>query len=205
MDECRRRIDELDAEIVQRLNARAECALELGRLKESVGLDTYQPARERAVLDHARGREPAGRSTAMPSPGSSSGSSTRTGGSSASRNSERLDRQRRLGDGYPDGDGIEGETGSMVVVMEERASEDQIQHIIATLVEKGFDVHRSTGALRTVLGAVGGNRAFDTRLIEVMEGVQEVLAHHGALQARQSNVQAGEHRRPDGERTDRGG
>lgn len=63
----------------------------------------------------------------------------------------------------------------MVVVMEERASEDQIQHIIATLVDKGFDVHRSTGALRTVLGAVGGNRSFDTRLIQVMEGVQEVL------------------------------
>lgn len=63
----------------------------------------------------------------------------------------------------------------MVVVMEERASEDQIQHIIATLVEKGFDIHRSTGALRTVLGAVGGNRAFDTRLVEVMEGVHEVL------------------------------
>ena len=55
MDECRRRIDELDAEIVRLLNARAECALELGRLKESVGLDTYQPARERAVLEHARG------------------------------------------------------------------------------------------------------------------------------------------------------
>ena len=57
----------------------------------------------------------------------------------------------------------------MVVVMEERASEDQIQHIIATLVDKGFDVHRSTGALRSVLGAVGGNRSFDTRLIEVMD------------------------------------
>ncbi len=63
----------------------------------------------------------------------------------------------------------------MVVVMEERASEDQIQHIIATLVDKGFDVHRSTGALRTVLGAVGGNRSFDKRLIEVMDGVHEVL------------------------------
>ena len=63
----------------------------------------------------------------------------------------------------------------MVVVMEERASEDQIQHIIGTLAEKGFDVHRSTGVLKTVLGAVGGNRAFDTRLLEVMDGVQEVL------------------------------
>ena len=63
----------------------------------------------------------------------------------------------------------------MVVVMEERAPEDRIQHVIATLVEKGFDVHRSTGAMRTVLGAVGGNREFDTRLLEVMEGVHEVL------------------------------
>ena len=63
----------------------------------------------------------------------------------------------------------------MVVVMEERASEDQIQHVIATLVEKQFDVHRSTGALKTVLGAVGGQRGFDTRLIEVMAGVHEVL------------------------------
>ena len=63
----------------------------------------------------------------------------------------------------------------MVVVMEERASEEQIQHIIAQLVEKGFDVHRSTGALKTVLGAVGGKRGFDTRLIEVMDGVHEVL------------------------------
>ena len=63
----------------------------------------------------------------------------------------------------------------MVVVMDERASEAQVQHVIATLGEKGFDVHRSTGATRTVLGAVGGNRGFDTRLLEVMDGVHEVL------------------------------
>ena len=63
----------------------------------------------------------------------------------------------------------------MVVVMEERSSEEEIQHVIAMLDEKGFDVHRSTGALRTVLGAVGGNREFDTRLVEVMDGVHEVL------------------------------
>ena len=63
----------------------------------------------------------------------------------------------------------------MVVVMEERAAESQIQHVIATLVERGFDVHRSTGALKTVLGAVGGNREFDTGLLQVMDGVQQVL------------------------------
>jgi 3-deoxy-7-phosphoheptulonate synthase len=63
----------------------------------------------------------------------------------------------------------------MVVVMEERATEDQVQKVIAQLVEMGFDVHRSTGALRTVIGAVGGNRQCDPRLIEVLEGVHEVL------------------------------
>jgi 3-deoxy-7-phosphoheptulonate synthase len=62
----------------------------------------------------------------------------------------------------------------MVVVMRERASDDQIQSVIAKLIEMGFDVHRSTGALRTVLGAVGGSRQFDMALLEVLDGVQEV-------------------------------
>jgi 3-deoxy-7-phosphoheptulonate synthase len=59
--------------------------------------------------------------------------------------------------------------------MQERASDDQIQKVIAQLVDMGFDVHRSTGALRTVIGAVGGNRAFDPALVQVLDGVQEVL------------------------------
>jgi 3-deoxy-7-phosphoheptulonate synthase len=63
----------------------------------------------------------------------------------------------------------------MVVVMQERATDAQIQKVIAQLVDMGFDVHRSTGALRTVIGAVGGNRAFDPALVQVLEGVQEVL------------------------------
>ena len=62
----------------------------------------------------------------------------------------------------------------MVVVMRERASDDQIQSVIAKLIEMGFDVHRSTGALRTVLGAVGGSRQYDMALLEVLDGVQEV-------------------------------
>ena len=64
----------------------------------------------------------------------------------------------------------------MVVVMQERASDEQVQKVIAKLTEMGFDVHRSTGQLRTVLGAVGGSsRNYDTALIEVLDGVQEVL------------------------------
>ena len=63
----------------------------------------------------------------------------------------------------------------MVVVMQERATDEQVQRVISQLVEMGFDVHRSTGALRTVIGAVGGNRVGDPRLLEVLDGVHEVL------------------------------
>jgi len=62
----------------------------------------------------------------------------------------------------------------MVVVMEERASESQIEQVVARLVEMGMDVHRSTGVTRTVLGAVGQGTP-DAGLIEMLEGVHEVL------------------------------
>ena len=62
----------------------------------------------------------------------------------------------------------------MVVVMQERATEAQIQTVIAQLIEMGFDVHRSTGSSRTVIGAVG-NGTGDPQLLEVQEGVHEVL------------------------------
>jgi 3-deoxy-7-phosphoheptulonate synthase len=39
----------------------------------------------------------------------------------------------------------------------------------------GFDIHRSTGARHTVLGAVGAKTDFDTRDIELLAGVAEVL------------------------------
>jgi 3-deoxy-7-phosphoheptulonate synthase len=62
----------------------------------------------------------------------------------------------------------------MVVVMEERASEEQIEQVVARLVEMGMDVHRSTGVTRTVLGAVGQGRP-DAALIELLDGVHEVV------------------------------
>jgi 3-deoxy-7-phosphoheptulonate synthase len=63
---------------------------------------------------------------------------------------------------------------AMVVVMKERATESEIQSVIAHLIEMGFDVHRSTGASRTVLGAVGNGNG-DPQLLELQEGVHEVL------------------------------
>jgi chorismate mutase-like protein len=54
IEELRRRIDALDAELVRLLNDRAACALEIGRIKRAEGLEIYQPEREREVLQHAR-------------------------------------------------------------------------------------------------------------------------------------------------------
>jgi 3-deoxy-7-phosphoheptulonate synthase len=66
------------------------------------------------------------------------------------------------------------QVNDMVVVMQERASEAEIQAIIAQLMEMGFDVHRSSGVSRTVIGAVG-NGIGDPQLLEVQDGVKEVL------------------------------
>jgi 3-deoxy-7-phosphoheptulonate synthase len=63
----------------------------------------------------------------------------------------------------------------MVVVMEEGATEEEIQHVINKLMDMGFDIHRSTGVRQTVLGAVGAKIDFDTRDIELIDGVEEVL------------------------------
>jgi 3-deoxy-7-phosphoheptulonate synthase len=63
----------------------------------------------------------------------------------------------------------------MVVVMEEGATEERIQHVIDRLMKMGFDAHRSTGARQTVIGAVGAKIDFDTRDIELIPGVEEVV------------------------------
>jgi 3-deoxy-7-phosphoheptulonate synthase len=58
--------------------------------------------------------------------------------------------------------------------MQEAASEEQIQQVIERLINMGFEVHRSTGARQTVLGAVGARHEFDIRDVEVLPGVGEV-------------------------------
>ena len=63
----------------------------------------------------------------------------------------------------------------MLIVMNPNASEPEVDAVIARLVEKGFDVHRSTGAERTVLGAVGHVKNNDPGFFEDMAGVFEVV------------------------------
>jgi chorismate mutase len=54
LDDLRKRIDLLDESLVRLLNARAACALEIGRLKREMGMPIYQPTREAEVLAHVQ-------------------------------------------------------------------------------------------------------------------------------------------------------
>jgi 3-deoxy-7-phosphoheptulonate synthase len=64
----------------------------------------------------------------------------------------------------------------MVIIMEHSASEEQVQKVIETLVDVGYDVHRSTGVSHTVLGAVGSPRqVLDPSQLELIPGVREVV------------------------------
>ena len=62
----------------------------------------------------------------------------------------------------------------MLIVMQPRTSEDNIQKVIAFIKEKGFDAHVSNGEDHTVIGAVG-KKIMDKRDIELLAGVKEVI------------------------------
>lgn len=53
IEDWRRRIDEIDRELVRLLNERSRVAMEIGKLKLEANLPLYQPEREREVLENA--------------------------------------------------------------------------------------------------------------------------------------------------------
>ena len=63
----------------------------------------------------------------------------------------------------------------MVIVMEKHTSDDNIEHVVAELISRGFDVHRSTGSDQTILGVVGNVATIDEREFQLLDGVQEVI------------------------------
>lgn len=54
LDDLRGDIDRLDEVIVRLLNERARCVCEIGRIKKELGIEVYQPDREKLVLEHVR-------------------------------------------------------------------------------------------------------------------------------------------------------
>jgi chorismate mutase len=53
ISDWRRRMDEIDKKLVELLNERCKCALEIGHIKQESNIPLYQPAREREVLANA--------------------------------------------------------------------------------------------------------------------------------------------------------
>jgi 3-deoxy-7-phosphoheptulonate synthase len=61
----------------------------------------------------------------------------------------------------------------MIIIMERGATEEQVEGVIERLVDLGFSVHRSTGAVHTVLGGVGPSEEIDPEEFEILPGVKE--------------------------------
>jgi 3-deoxy-7-phosphoheptulonate synthase len=59
----------------------------------------------------------------------------------------------------------------MIVAMQEKATEEQIDAVIDQMVEVGVNVHRTTGASQTILAGVGPTAGVDLRKFELLSGV----------------------------------
>ena len=54
LEQCRDKIDGLNEKLVELLNERARCAIEVGRIKRKNGQPMYAPERETAVLNQLK-------------------------------------------------------------------------------------------------------------------------------------------------------
>src|SRR5579875_3470244 len=63
----------------------------------------------------------------------------------------------------------------MIVIMEKRATPEQVQHVVARVEELGFRAHLSRGEERTIIGVIGDERPLSTEVLEVLEGVERVV------------------------------
>jgi chorismate mutase len=58
ISDWRKKIDELDEQIVRLISQRAEAAQAIGELKKTAALPVYEPGREQAVFEHVRAVNP---------------------------------------------------------------------------------------------------------------------------------------------------
>jgi len=59
----------------------------------------------------------------------------------------------------------------MIVAMQEKATEEQIDAVIDVMVEAGVNVHRTTGASQSILAGVGPTATLDLSKFEMLPGV----------------------------------
>jgi 3-deoxy-7-phosphoheptulonate synthase len=63
----------------------------------------------------------------------------------------------------------------MIVVMDSGATDSAVENVISFLVSAGFDVHRSSGQSRTILGVVGEVTGNDVAVVSEFDGVAQVM------------------------------
>jgi 3-deoxy-7-phosphoheptulonate synthase len=80
----------------------------------------------------------------------------------------------------------------MIVAMHGQATEENIQQVIERMVELGFNVHRTTGAVQTILAGVGTPEHFEVAEFKVLPGV------HDAYRISSPYKLAGRSFRPEG-------
>lgn len=61
----------------------------------------------------------------------------------------------------------------MIVAMQDRATDEQIENVIERMVELGFNVHKTTGETQTILAGVGTPGQFEITEFQVLSGVQQ--------------------------------
>ena len=64
----------------------------------------------------------------------------------------------------------------MIVNMSEKATDEQIQHVIDRIREAGYNPHVTRGTERTIVAAVGSGRRHEIEALQVAPGVDNVVA-----------------------------
>ena len=175
LSDWRRRIDEIDKKLVELLNERSHCALEIGKLKQAANIPLYQPDRENEVLANAERTNPgpltdaairrlferiidearsAERNAMHKTP-------RRTKAGRMTSFPELCKRPHFVAPGFSPASlhaqnrpAIERESGlTMVIVMQEGATDAQIQHVIDRLVASAASTFIAPPANRTPFSA----------------------------------------------------
>jgi len=63
----------------------------------------------------------------------------------------------------------------MIIVMNNSATDKEIDFVVSRIKEKGLDANISKGTEKTVIGAVGDERLLDPKLLDNLPGVEQAL------------------------------
>lgn len=63
----------------------------------------------------------------------------------------------------------------MLIITKKNSPEESLDQIKEYLINRGFDIHQSTGANRTIIGVIGNTEALDEQQIERLPGVSQVV------------------------------